>query len=166
MEYSDIYLGNSIYVSARVKQDSFFYHKAKCLSEMIKLSLPFLREHIEFPDHVAFRLATIKGRTLGYYNNFKGFVVIDVKSSFEKTLKIIAHELVHAEQYYQGRLSNQVEFSSPKYVWNGQVYNPVKSSANYKKYRNLPWEVEAFQRQETIAASVHQQIMKKYFSNS
>ena len=45
------------------------------------------------------------------------------------------------------------------HYWEGTPFSEPKS---YTKYRNLPWEKEAFGRQKELADTVHQILDKKY----
>jgi hypothetical protein len=61
--------------------------------------------------------------------------------------------MVHAEQYHQGRLKN--EYISGKgwvHEWNSELN--TNKGTTYRAYRNQPWEVEAFDRQEGLAKIV------------
>ena len=55
----------------------------------------------------------------------------------------LAHEMVHVKQYAKGQM---VSKGSNKCQWMGRVYNMKKTP-----YLDMPWEVEAFSRQELIA---------------
>lgn len=60
----------------------------------------------------------------------------------------IGHELVHAEQYMTGKLAIDAGY----HRWNGQ--RVVCRGSTYAAYRNLPWEVEAFDRQKKNAEKI------------
>ena len=58
------------------------------------------------------------------------------------------HELVHAEQFHQGRL----KLKSGMYHWNDEPHKVGNDT--YAKYRARPWEAEAFERQADLALKV------------
>jgi hypothetical protein len=78
---------------------------------------------------------------------------IDTALDIERLIIALAHEMVHAEQYHQGRLKN--EYISGKgwvHEWNSELN--TNKGTTYRAYRNQPWEVEAFDRQEGLAKIV------------
>jgi hypothetical protein len=114
-------------------------------TDSIKTFLPAFRTLLDLPDDVLFRIARIKGKYGGLYMSTTKTVVIDPLYKYESFLNTLAHELVHAEQYYQGRL--EAVFDKKKgwlHHWKGEI-NASKGKT-YNSYRNLPWEKEAFDR--------------------
>ena len=74
-------------------------------------------------------------------------------SHFFSLLNCIAHELVHAEQYYENRLDfTYVRGKGFLHMWNGDEIN--NKGTTYRAYRNQPWEIEAFSRQASLAEKV------------
>ncbi len=74
----------------------------------------------------------------------EGFVEIDIakttagsKLPYESIMQTLAHEMVHAKQYFRGEL-NPVDHS-----WKGG--KPYKY-----EYDNAPWEIEAYAREERL----------------
>jgi len=57
---------------------------------------------------------------------------------FEQMMQTIAHEMVHAKQYFRGELN-----SYGSRVWKGR-------NAEGWKYENQPWEREAFRLEEKL----------------
>lgn len=69
-------------------------------------------------------------------------------------METIAHELVHAEQFNQGRLETTIMADKNFNLvhtkkWEGVAWK--SKGATYNSYRNLPWEKEAFDRQAQLA---------------
>ncbi len=65
-------------------------------------------------------------------------------------MSTLAHELIHVQQYSEGRLDADFHESCGRKVyyrkWMGKEWDGAKG-ATYKSYRHLPWEVEAFDNQ-------------------
>jgi hypothetical protein len=98
-----------------------------------------LKEHFDFDDAIEFLVRPIRGTFQGWYRSKTNRIEIDPRYPPESVLDTIAHELVHAEQYKQGRLT----WDHGACLWNGEVY---KRGSTYKLYRNRPWEIEARER--------------------
>ena len=60
---------------------------------------------------------------------------------FKETL---AHELVHAKQLLKGELKDSEGF---KTIWKGEEYINLRGKLPEAVYKALPWEVEAYTRQ-------------------
>jgi len=69
-----------------------------------------------------------------------GIVVIIKPQSFERMGVTLAHEMVHVKQMAKGMLK----------TINGVSYWCGKRYSRRTKYLNMPWEVEAFSKQELI----------------
>ena len=86
--------------------------------------------------------------------------VIDCRLGWAKALEVIAHELVHAEQYHTGKLKKKyVQRKGWLHHWNG---TPGKKGTTYKAYRDQPWEQEAWNRQMYLAEKVCSILEEKY----
>ncbi len=73
-------------------------------------------------------------------------VEIDVRQDLETFKNTMIHELVHIEQFYQGRLKEAGEMH---FKWNGKKMLIDMSSLDI--YNSLPWEVEANVRAELLS---------------
>ena len=115
------------------------------------------KDHFDFDNDVEFHVRPVRGNTHGRYRNEKKKIEIDPRYSAKKVLDTIAHELVHAEQYKQGRLDWDCKrFMS---VWNGVHH---KRGTTHKQYLNLPWEIEARER----AAQFVEDMRGKYYNKT
>ena len=114
-------------------------YDAKLVLRWIKFYWNDLKEHFDFDDEIAFHVRPIRGTFQGWYKSERNRIEIDPRYPPESVLDTIAHELVHAEQYKQGRLT----WDHGACLWNGEVY---KRGKTYKMYRNRPWEIEARER--------------------
>lgn len=126
---------------------------AKMIARMIKMSLPEFRKLLQLPNNVCFRVAPIKAKNInGYYAVEEKMAVIDCRLGWAKALEVIAHELVHAEQYHTGKLKKRyIQKKGWIHHWNGE---PGKKGTTYKAYRDQPWEQEAWNRQMYLAERV------------
>lgn len=104
----------------------------------------YLKTVLNIKGHEKIILKPIKGATTGLHFS-SGNIFVDPRNTIKSVVETIAHELVHAEQYNMGRLTNGMHAYR---LWNGTPYQPPR---NYNEYRNLPWEKEAFDRQTELA---------------
>lgn len=159
IKYTDKLVTKDVYMS----QSAIYTHTktSKVIALIIKRSLPEFRKLLDLPRDVKFRVAPIKARyTNGYYSVEDKMAVIDCRLGWAKALEVIAHELVHAEQYHTGKLKKT--FSLKKgwmHHWNG---TPGKKGTTYKAYRDQPWEQEAWDRQAELAEKVCSILEEKY----
>jgi predicted SprT family Zn-dependent metalloprotease len=110
---------------------------AKQVFRWIKRYWDDFKDHFDFDHDVEFHVRPVRGKTHGWYLSNKKRIEIDPRYSALSVLDTIAHELVHAEQYKQGRLEWNSKHSS---VWNGEHHN---RGTTHKQYLNRPWEIEA-----------------------
>lgn len=126
---------------------------ANPVGELIRKTIPEFKNLLKLPTDLIFRVAPIKSRTTnGHYNSTDKLVTIDCRLPLTAALEVLAHELVHAEQYHLGKLKKK--FSTRKgwmHYWNGEAGN---KGATYKSYREQPWEQEAWSRQVVLARQV------------
>jgi hypothetical protein len=115
--------------------------KAALVFKWIKQYWDDFKDYFDFDNDVEFHVRPVRGNTHGWYRSRSKRIEIDPRYGTKKVLDTIAHELVHAEQYKQGRLA----WDSKKLVslWNGEFH---KRGNTHKQYLNLPWEIEARQR--------------------
>ena len=117
---------------------------------LVQRAFPILKTVLDIPRDTKVRIASVKGSFLGWYIDKDHLIVLDYKTTGRNVLEILAHEMVHAEQFHQGRLAQR--WRKGKYVtfWDGDA---VRES-----YRNRPHEIEAFKRQTELADMVIDQI--------
>jgi len=115
-------------------------HMVEKATEMVKRVLPKLRKEIDFKDDVEVHFRPIRGTTCGLAYQKKNLIQIDPRMKMVDLLEIVAHELIHNEQYKQGRLN----LDGSKAVYEGKSYSKGKFGS--KAYYNDPWEVEAYSR--------------------
>ena len=119
----------------------------KHFAELLKKALPYFDKYLDLPETVGIKLCAIKARnTSGNWFDTTKIACIDYRKSFNEMMDTIAHELVHAEQYHQGRLTNS--------SWMDKKWAGPMHTKSFKKYWNFPWEVEARARSAGIAFNV------------
>ncbi len=143
----------NIWRSAQTMQ-SAFKKRSDRNENLIETVLPVLTDMLDFDPNVSIRIAGIKARNVrGTYNHTAKVATIDFRLRDMETLEVLCHELVHAEQYHQGRLQNVWDDrkSCWRYSWSGQKTN---KGTTYRAYRKQPHEIEAFDRQGILAREV------------
>lgn len=144
---SDINIGDRFYRSMQSKYNKQHKARADVTVAIIRKALPILKKELDLPEKLTIRVASIKGRINGWYISSNNLAIIDyMRMSKRMILETLCHELVHAEQYKQGRLTVQHINGSLVQVWNGK---PV-----HKSYRSRPHEIEAYKRQVILADKV------------
>lgn len=124
-----------------------FLGRAKSFEKLIQGSELRIRSYINLPEQVKIILrpirnilgsaATYKVKTRNYYS-----VEIDVRQNLDEFCDTLLHELVHIEQYFEGRLKIRSELYYS--VYEGRKIRLVSHKSD--EYVNLPWEKEATKR--------------------
>lgn len=103
------------------------------------------------------------GICYGFDMNTSSIIMMDARpektEDFDSFLQDLCHEMTHAEQWARGDMTKDAEY---RYFWKGQ---PIAASTdsllslNEEEYKKLPWEAEAYSRQdlayESIIAQLH-----------
>jgi len=141
IKHGDYMIKTSLATSIKYGNYKHLQPRAALVFKWIKQYWDDFKDYFDFDDDVEFHVRPVRGNTHGWYRSRRKRIEIDPRYGTKKVLDTIAHELVHAEQYKQGRLA----WDSKKLVslWNGKFH---KRGTTYKQYRNLPWEIEARQR--------------------
>ena len=79
-------------------------------------------------------------------------IEINPRYGFSTAITTFMHELVHAEQFHLGAL--QFDYCKREFIWKGVLTDNVKANKDFEKYLNLPWEQEAFARQNELAVAI------------
>ena len=123
--------------------------KALTVAGLVHQAMPVLYKILNVKPGVKVRVGPIKSKTMnGRYYSHARTIDIDHRMPLDKIMQTLAHEMVHAEQYDQGRLAwnGRVQF------WHGTAHH--SKATTYNAYRALPWEAEAFDRQAGLADQV------------
>lgn len=156
---SDIQVSRGIHLSASAVDN--YTKKSKVVALVVKRAMPEFKDVLKLPPSVAFRVAPIKSRnTNGYYDVENKLVTIDCRLGWERALEVMAHELVHAEQYHTGKLKKRFMLKKGwLHYWNGKLGS---KGTTYNAYREQPWEKEAWSRQASLAEIVCTRLEGKY----
>jgi len=139
----------------RVSSRKSLYANARLLS----MSLEELEKILTFSKDVTIVLDKIAGRNwYGAFDEYDNKAYIRYRNNFKSMLPVLAHELVHAEQFHTVRLYFKNVKGNFIPYWNGRK-NTSNEKANY--YYNQPWEVEARYRQEILAVQVYLNLLKR-----
>lgn len=128
---------------------------------MVAVTVPLFGQLLNFSDDIRIRIAPIRTRKgckySGRYIHDNNLVEIDYRIKPDQALLVLAHELVHAEQFHENRLQSKFDRNMGwAYYWNGTRWND--KSTSYESYLNQPWELEAYERQTKLVEQVCQLI--------
>lgn len=155
---SDIKLNSQIYVSRALWNNSEHRVRAESAARVISRALDVLKQHLDLRSDLTVRICSFRNSAVGgQYDDYSrtaeiNLVVGGVHRTFRDMIVSLAHELVHCEQYQQGRLA----WTGRNYQWNGK--NISNRGSTYQSYRKLPWEIEAFNRQNSLADLVLEEL--------
>lgn len=154
LQNSDKFIKSNIHMSGYAYYNKVLRPKSDDVVFIIEKSLPEFKKLLNLPKGLAFRVAPIKAkRTRGVYIVGDKLVEIDPRQKAVDAFTTLAHELVHAEQYHEGRL--KIEYlrgHGQVHMWNGEFV--TNKGSTYQAYRDQPWEKEAFERQEILFKEV------------
>lgn len=142
--------------SLKYGYDGKYADRAKTSIDLIKMVMPIARRLLDIPAHIKVHLKPNR-RANAYYSHYDRKVVIDPRrcETYVQVIAALMHELVHAEQFKQGRL----ELTVRTMKWMGR---PVKQETrDLEKYRSQPWEVEAFRREKELCDLVAKELRKE-----
>jgi hypothetical protein len=133
-----------------------FLENAEILQGITKSRYNWITRFINLPKNIEiiFRPIHMKyGRALVYKDGdgFRYVVEIDIRQGLSDFYDTLIHELVHIEQFFEGRLS--VNSDSDFFVWEGKKVMPI-STTETELYNNLPWEKEAIERAAILVKKV------------
>jgi hypothetical protein len=147
-------VGNFYGTTAAVYNKMYKEHTFKHFPVIVK-ALDRLLTILDVDPNQKIIFKPIKGNTAGLFFMNSNKVFIDPRVNTFTAVTNIAHELVHAEQFKQGRMTWKPGMDVGQRLWsNGDmyarpgIYGPAKTYADYRK---LPWEAEAFGRQDGLA---------------
>jgi hypothetical protein len=129
------------------------YLNALFLSDILKEKYEAIKEYIELPRYLKIVFRPVRaafGRAFylksdAARRNREYVVELDVRQDVATFQNTLLHELVHIEQFYQGRL---LDAGSMHFKWNGK--KTLIDTSNLDAYNNLPWEREAIERSTNL----------------
>lgn len=155
---SDKLVAENFYCSLQVYRDQAYRVDRKQYFETcasgIRGMVDHIRKHLDLPAKINVRVARL-GRTNAtgmYFWRCNTVVLDELLLEKDDLCVVLAHEMIHAEQYYTGRLA--VSEDDNIFYWNdGAGAVPIHNWAcrDYHEYRDLPWEKDAYDRQGPIA---------------
>ncbi len=147
---TDIRVAKGIWRSMQSKYNKAHVIYGERAVQVVKCALPILEKQLDLPPDLNIRIASVKGRVRGWYVSKQELAIVDYMLRGRQVLETLCHELVHAEQYHQGRLKTEWIDRDFQDVWMGSA---VKAS-----YTQRPWEIEAWARQVELADLVVDQL--------
>ena len=142
-------------------------HNLPIKLQILSKAIPILRRLLNLPSDIKIIARPIKGTSTEalYFGNLRLAEVDPRKGDVNDILAALCHEMVHAQQYVQGRLEQKLVLENGRTkwatLWMGQPHRSVSHTMNYHAYRNLPWEEEAYERQDGLAKQVLAEIEHK-----
>jgi len=149
-----------ISLARSIQYGNYKQHRTSALLyiDILKNNIKYIKEFIKLPKRLSFVFRPIRGAEgLAYYVQYKYsprdyIVEIDARQNLLSFKNTLLHELVHIEQFSQGRLKH----AGTKYFkWLGREMLIDISSMD--AYNQLPWEAEANSR----AQSLHEIVFKE-----
>lgn len=154
IQSTDKPVGKNVFMSLQAHYDKRTTRQWETFHLLVK-AMPILRRKLDLPNMLTFRIAGLKARNLnGRYWSEEQTVELNYRRHWNQSLLTLCHELVHAEQYHTGRLQFVKVNNSWKQAWHGRVWSKGTGHMSYDAYRSLPWEQEAFDRQDALAKEV------------
>lgn len=145
----------SLQVYYRVKDRKRLHAKALLLSRALKI----FHEVLELHPTTKVRIANIKKRlTRGLYCSDGHVATIEDRIFFKDMLETMAHEMVHGEQFNTGKLKFEWKNRDWVAMWMG---TEGELSKTYRSYLDQPWEKEAFERQQALAAYAYVKLIEQ-----
>jgi hypothetical protein len=125
------------------------YLNALFLSDILKEKYQTIQDYIELPKCIKIVFRPVRAafgrafylKSCAERRNREYIVELDVRQDIATFKNTLLHELIHIEQFYQGRL---LDAGSMHFKWNGK--KTLIDTSNLDAYNNLPWEREAIER--------------------
>ena len=103
-------------------------------------------------SYVSLKINTI-GTCLMQDNNRSFEIEIQKGLSFDEIVKTLCHEMVHVKQYARNEMTDS--------YWKGQMRWRNRFIDKNTRYSKLPWEREAYRKQNTLAKSYYNSVVDK-----
>ena len=125
--------------------------------DILTASFDEIKQFIKLPRNLNINFRPVRdafGRAFylkpNQFSSARNYIVeIDVRQDLATFKNTMIHELVHIEQFYQGRLKDAGDMH---FKWNGKKMLIDMSSLD--TYNSLPWEIEANVRAELLSEIV------------
>lgn len=146
---------HNITIATSVRYGNYKEHLNNALYfiDIFNDSFSNIKQFIKLPKKLNIIFRPVKGAYgRAYYtkkedSTSKDYIVeLDVRQDPVTYRNTLLHELVHIEQFYQGRLKDA---GSMYFKWNGKKM--LIDNSSLEVYNELPWEVEANVRAELLS---------------
>jgi len=116
----------------------------------------------DIPGDLNIRLRPLPKRRIAGNGSLATGVMLDISRGLRDIISTLMHELVHVEQFKQGRLKTTCVGRKTVCYWKGDCWGPMRLPGNTKrsadKYDEQPWEKEARDRQEKMTIGLEAMI--------
>lgn len=146
MKSSDRHLGGGLYIAAAILNSSR-RNLGLDVAHVVNRTIDAFKNYLNVPDNLNVRIASCPRSYSGRYIHAFRTIELSYKLNWRQVMEVLAHEMVHAEQYHEGRLSHTFQRGKFLWLWHDKTY---KNHRNYTAYREQPWEQEAFDRQTML----------------
>ena len=145
---------NDLFVTGSVScDDKITREKYRKLTNTIVSTFDHVKTMFDTNKDLTLCVRNIRGNTLGFYNNGKSEIAIDIRNLNEKSIvSTMIHEFTHANQYKTKKLSNSKV--KDKVVWNKVEMTKYDSKKDHQKYLDQPWEIEARENEKKYTNEV------------
>lgn len=112
--------------------------------------------YIDLPDNIIVEFVDLGPSMYGESTltfNKDSKVRINLQLSCKELIYPLVHELLHLNQIHEGKLS-VTRFGDC--VWEGKTYKIDQAKMSYKKYMQLPWELDVAHREKQLLANILQ----------
>ena len=156
----------SIAQSIKYGHSKWWLKTATELVDLLRSNLEVIDSMLDLPDVVKIKVRPIKGRTLGLWCNLSKTLSVDPRrTNMDTIIETVFHELVHTEQYKQGRLQRKLNEQERRYedYWNDTPFkrpSTHRTKSGYQRYLDLPWEKEAFEREKTLTVQFIREMIR------
>lgn len=150
-----------ISLARSIQYGNYKQHRASAFLyiDILKNNIKYIKEFIKLPKRLSFVFRPIRGAEgMAYYIQHKDsprdyIVEIDVRQDLPSFKNTLLHELVHIEQFSQGRLKSA---GTKYYKWFGREM--LIDISSFDAYNQLPWEVEANSRAQLLQEIVFKEL--------
>lgn len=155
---TDIKVANNVVVAYATYYNKKNYNRLKYMLQLLEKAMPILSTELSLPQDMTIRICNIRSKnTGGQYFGYCKLLELNVDCS--DPLLFLCHELVHAEQYHTGKLTQGgMWFSEQR--WQGKIYEQPKNYS-FNQYMNFPWEKEAYARETDLKKLVLRRMLSK-----
>lgn len=117
-------------------------------ANLLEKALVHYHTLVDFGQDVNIALCGMNSLIDGIYDPNTKYVEVNYRYTGYSLLSVVSHELVHAEQYHQGRLITTRYKNGYKYMWEGRESFIEDGSYHTVEW---PWEREANDRQDGLS---------------